>query len=209
LTAETAFDAWRDRPNRRTLDALLTACRPILLRAAGRILRDDPHGAEDLAQDCLLRLAEGAFFGYRRAAGISGWLEQIARNAALGHLRSPARDHEPTDFRVGASEVRVPRGADASSPEIVEARTPETVAIENQERAKIDAALARLRRSGRSENRRYSRVLRAFYLRGLTKAQIAESEGIPHRGGTHSTMRVLLHRARRALVAKIPPPEKD
>lgn len=212
MTPDAIFTAWHDRPNRRTLDALLSACRPILLRATGRILRDDPQGAEDVAQDCLVRLAEGAFFGYRREASIAGWLEQIARHAAVAFLRSPARDHVPHDFRgPAAHEVRAPIGADRSDPAIVDARTPEDDAIEGQTRAKIDEALALLRRSGRPENRRYSRMLRAYYLRGMTKRQIADAEGVPFHpdGRGDQKMRSLLFRARRALVRRLPDPEKD
>jgi RNA polymerase sigma-70 factor (ECF subfamily) len=65
------------------------ACRPRLLAAAGRILRD--HGeAEDAVQDALLS-ALRSLHRFRGEAQLSSWLHRITVNAALMRLRARRR----------------------------------------------------------------------------------------------------------------------
>lgn len=186
-----AFLAWQARPNARTMGRFLAEARPLLLRHLSRHLRDHPDAAEDLAQNCLLRMAEaGALFTFKGTGDLQSWIAVVARNAAVSFLRAPARLELPTDSDEHRREER------SREP------SPEEDAIRAVDRATIDRALARLDGSGR---RRYARILRAHYLEGAPLRVIALREGLPYEigRGRHSVAKGMLYRARKALRREI------
>lgn len=65
---------------------LVARHRPWLVRLATRLLGNDPHGAEDLAQESLLKLHAAARQD-RRPLRIRPWLAVVARNASLDEHR--------------------------------------------------------------------------------------------------------------------------
>ncbi|MCE5241009.1 sigma-70 family RNA polymerase sigma factor [bacterium] len=73
-------------------DALARHTRPLLVRLGGQWLRE-PHLAEELAQETLLR-AYQRLGSLREPAAFVGWLTAIARNWALQRLRSASATEE-------------------------------------------------------------------------------------------------------------------
>lgn len=191
-----AHAAWVARPNARTMGRLLAAARPLLVREALRVVRS-PEAAEDLAQDCLLRISEGAAWTYQARGDLGSWLSVLARNAAVSHMRAPRN----------AREILADEDPDrAPAPEVACDRAgPEALALAGADRDRLERAFAELRADGR---RRYARVLRAFYLQGKSIRDISLDEGLPfmeyserRTNGRANPGKQLLHRARGALRA--------
>lgn len=186
-----AFRAWKDRPNARTMGRLLAEARPLLLRHLSRHLRDHPDAAEDLTQNCLLRMAEeGALWTFTGRGDLQSWIAVVARHAAVSYLRRPM--HRELLADEPEREDRPSRGP-----------SPEDEAILAVERDRLERALSRLEHGGR---RRYVRMLRAYYLDGAPLRSIALSEGLPYARGSgrsSTAAKDLLYRARKALKREI------
>jgi RNA polymerase sigma factor (sigma-70 family) len=176
-------NAWRERPNARRLDLFLADAYPVVLRTLKRMLK----GAavhEDIAQLCMVKVAEGALFTFRATGEIENWLEVIAKNEALDYIREP---HHREQL---AFDPRCP-----DKHERVETITPEMLALDGELRRRVEAAFEVLRHDGR---RQYVRVLRAYYMDGRSLKWIAEDEGLKyhHGRGKGGPAKALLHRAR-------------
>lgn len=196
LPVVAAFLAWQARPNARTMGLFLAAARPVLLRHLTRHLRDDPAAAEDLAQNCLLRMAEaGALFTFKGTGDLSSWIAVVARNAAVSYLRAPARLEIPADDE-HRPEERSPLPS------------PEDDALRRVDRDRIVRGLARLDGAG---HHRYARILRSYYLHGSSLKQIAMAEGLPYVSGhgRQNSAKGILYRARKALRREIEDDELD
>lgn len=81
-----------------SFDILATEYRPMVL-AYLRSMVNDPHLAEDLAQETFLS-AQKAIATFDKEANFGRWLRGIARNKALMHWRSAKRSPLMVDSRV-------------------------------------------------------------------------------------------------------------
>lgn len=141
------------------------------VRRLARAYEADPSLADDLVQEIFLALW-GALPAFRGAASPTTYLFRIAHNRALRHV----------------ARRRARRPVDASAPEAVEAArdpaaSPEHDALESESRARLLAAIRRLR-----ESLRHVVVLR---LEGLSDREIAAALDL-----TPNNVAVRLHRAR-------------
>lgn len=177
--------AWRARPNARRLDLFLADAYPVILRTLRRMLK----GAavyEDIAQLCMVKVTEGALFTFKATGEIESWLETIAKNEAIDYLREPhhrellAHDTHRQPHLEGV--VRT---------------TPEDALLHGENCERLEEVFTYMREQNQ---RRYVRVLRAFYLNGQSLEQIAEDEGLKyHPGrGNGGPVKDLIHRARAA-----------
>jgi RNA polymerase sigma-70 factor (ECF subfamily) len=139
----------------------------------------DSAGAEEVAQEALLRVwKHSAVFDPRRGA-VSTWVLTITRNLAIDALRlRRATPVDPDSF----SSVPSPAGE----------RTPEDAAMATDGVPAVRAALALL-----PHEQRRAVVLAAVY--GKTAAEISESESIPL-GTAKTRIRAGLIKLRAALV---------
>jgi RNA polymerase sigma-70 factor, ECF subfamily len=161
-----------------SFDAFVGPHLPVLLRVAGA-LRRNPHDAEDLVQDTLLR----AFKGLDGFDGASprGWLLTIMRNANINlHRRQrPGLLHDATDL-AGEADRRNPPAPSA-----------EDVAAANMPAPWISDALACL-------SPRHLHVVQLVDVNGLTYDEAAAALGLPP-----GTVMSRLHRARHRMRAHL------
>jgi RNA polymerase sigma-70 factor, ECF subfamily len=165
-----------------SFDAFVCPHLPVLLRVAGSLCRN-PHDAEDLVQDTLIRAYKGldGFDGtYPRA-----WLLTIMRNANINRhrRRRPGLLHDATDL-AGEADRRNPPAPSA-----------EDVAAAHTAARWIADALGCL-------SPRHLQVVQLVDVDGLTYDEAAATLGIPA-----GTVMSRLHRARhrmRAHLAHLP-----
>lgn len=150
----------------------------MLLRVA-RSLTGNPHDAEDLVQDTVIR----AFRGMARFDGVHprAWLLTIVRNANINRhrRRRPALLHDATDLP-DAADRHNPASPSAEDDAIVHA-APEW----------LPGALARL-------SPRHAEVIALVDVDGLTYDEAAAALGIPV-----GTVMSRLHRARHRMRAHL------
>jgi RNA polymerase sigma-70 factor (ECF subfamily) len=139
----------------------------------------DSAGAEEVAQEALLRVwRHAAVFDPRRGA-VSSWILTITRNLAIDALRMRrSLPVDPDDF-VGLAMLSADHG-------------PEEAALAADAAPAVRAALAAL-----PEEQRRALVLAAVF--GRTAAEISESEQIPL-GTAKTRIRAGLQKMRAALV---------
>jgi RNA polymerase sigma-70 factor (ECF subfamily) len=182
-----------DRSDRSSDEALLAgmatgderAATELVRRYQGRVyglaysVLGESAGAEEVAQEALLRVwRHAAVFDPRRGA-VSTWVLTITRNLAIDALRlRRATPVDPDTF----SAVPTPAGE----------RTPEDAAMSADGVPAVRAALAAL-----PHEQRRAVVLAAVY--GKTAAEISESERIPL-GTAKTRIRAGLLKLRAALV---------
>jgi RNA polymerase sigma-70 factor (ECF subfamily) len=142
---------------------------PWVLGVARRMLRDDAE-AEDIAQECFVRLWQNGSELAVGDAGLRPWLRRVAVNLSIDRIRSGRR----TDV---TDEV----------PEQVVAADQLVVLEEGELAARVQAALMAL-----PERQRQALVL--FHFEGLGQSGVAEVLGV-----TEEAVESLLSRARRAL----------
>src|SRR5688572_8378584 len=88
-TADRPFEAFRARPDRDTLRALLKSHQSTVYTVCFQVLRRE-HDAEDAAQEALLEIARGVA-GIREPRAFKRWLCRTALHTALDHLRKRQR----------------------------------------------------------------------------------------------------------------------
>ena len=162
----------------RSFDAFVGPHLPVLLRVAGSLCRN-PHDAEDLVQDTLIRAFTGldGFDGAHPRA----WLLTIMRNANINRNRRqrPGLLHDATDL-AGEADRRNP--ASPSAEEVAATRAPAPW---------IADALGRL-------SPRHLQVVQLVDVDGLTYDEAAAALGIPA-----GTVMSRLHRARHRMRAHL------
>lgn len=151
--------------------ALVDRYAPRVLRYLRQRVRGD-HDAEDLRQETFVRVYEN-LHRYDPSRPFSPWLFTIASRLAVSHLRSerPSAGHEALAF--------VPSGA-----------RPDEIAIKRERDRAVWPLAARVLSD------RQHRAIRLRYAEDLPIKQIAERMGL-----TRTHVKVLLHRARKRLLA--------
>ncbi|MFA6107739.1 MAG: sigma-70 family RNA polymerase sigma factor [Candidatus Latescibacterota bacterium] len=120
------------------------------VHAAVRRVVDDPHEAEDLAQEAFLR-AYRALGGLRDPRALVAWLQRIARDVALNHLRARRRSFvDPVE---------------------VERLAPSALEDEDLEQASLARAMVTLPTEDR-------RLCERYYHGGWTMKRLAEDLGL-------------------------------
>lgn len=161
---------------------LYNAFQPRILRYLTRLVGE--HEAEDLAQEVFVKISR-ALPSFRGDSQLSTWVYQIATNAALDRLRSPAYRRS---FSVEPSDD--PACIEPGSPPALIA--PQAPSAEQQlVRQEMDECLAEYIQ--RLPNH-YRTVFVLSDLEGLQNAEIAEILNI-----TLGTVKIRLHRARAML----------
>lgn len=165
------------REYRAAFELLLPRYRSHVYRLAVSLLRD-PSGAEDAAQDVMLRLWR-ALPGYNGKAALGTWIYAITRNACLSELRKRRPQislHEYLDHP-DAPEDGAPREAQLAAPE------------------QDDSAVASVERLLDRLPERYRQAVTLFYMEDQSYEQTARALDVPL-----GTLKAMLHRARRKLV---------
>jgi RNA polymerase sigma-70 factor (ECF subfamily) len=91
-TLQVPFDAWKARPTRAGLIALLEASRPLVLTLCHQVLRH-PQDAEDASQLVLLELI-GKLGEFNDTTHCRHWLHRVCLHTALNLKRSRSRRQE-------------------------------------------------------------------------------------------------------------------
>src|SRR4051812_10750137 len=86
---EALYEAYRDRGDEAALRSLAERHWPSVFRLAHAIVRDAP-GAEDVAQEALVRVVQAAR-AKKRLDPFAGWLRTVTANEARMFLRSKRR----------------------------------------------------------------------------------------------------------------------
>ncbi len=166
------------------IDGLYRALAPTVTRWVAR-LAGPGADVEDLVQEVFL-VAQRRLPRVREGGGVRTWLYRVAENV-VRHRRRKDRLRRWLSFGGGDDGDRVP------SP----APTPVEELAQRQAIATVYRALDRL-------NPRYRTLMILFELEGLSGEEIAELTGIKL-----ATVWVLLHRARRQLVARLEEQERE
>ncbi len=135
------------------LNSLATTFRPVIYRIAKGLL-GDPDGAEDVAQDVLVRLT-AALPGFRSETDLNPWIYRVTVNRCRDQLRRRVR--RSRDVRV--EDV-------ASSRDLVTEERPEIALDLERAHAAVTEAMDRLPDEQRE-------VLTLRYLAGLPYSEIA------------------------------------
>lgn len=162
------------------LEELYRRHRPGMLALCFRVL-GDWHAAEEALQDTMVTV-------WQRAAGFEGrstgraWLYAIARNHALNRRR---QRRLPTS---GTAELAAMPADD---------KGPEELAVAAAQRAELATALDELPSAQRE-------ILTLTFIAGLSHAETAGVLGV-----AVGTVKSRLHRAKRALAARLTSPDKE
>lgn len=156
--------------------------RPVLA-LVGRMVRD-PALAEDIAQEAFVR-AFRRLDSYDPSYKFSSWLFKIAHNRTIDHLRRRRMDTVPLEASDRSGE---------ETWEVLEAPEEEGPA----HRAEVSELARALEASIRALRPNYRDVLLLRFQGGLAYEEIAEATG-----RTLSTVKVQLHRARKALAKEL------
>jgi RNA polymerase sigma-70 factor (ECF subfamily) len=165
------------REHRAAFELLLPRYRNHVYRLASSLLRD-PAAAEDAAQDVMLRLWR-ALPGYNGKAALGTWIYAITRNTCLSELRK-RRPQVSLDVYLDHPD----EGESAT-------REPSLAAKEQD-----DSAVASVERLLDRLPERYRQAVTLFYMEDQSYEQTARALGVPV-----GTIKAILHRARRKLVA--------
>lgn len=76
---------------------LVSAHRPWLVSLCRSLLSGDHHAAEDIAQECLVRLHATLVHCPDRALAVRPWLSVVARHACIDHFRRAQRQPVPVE----------------------------------------------------------------------------------------------------------------
>jgi RNA polymerase sigma-70 factor (ECF subfamily) len=161
-------------------DASAAFVRRFQRRAYGlaRTIVNDPHAAEDVAQEAFVRAWRYAGSYDARRGTVLTWLLTIVRNVAVDQLR--LRQPEPLDPELLASKLQ-----------LHDIRAARDVYSPIGERDRLRRALTSL-----PSDQRRALLLAAYY--GRTAAEVAELESIPL-GTAKTRIRTAMHRLRDAL----------
>lgn len=152
-----------------SLDALLQAVRPHVMRRCSRVLPLH-QDAEDAAQEALLTIAT-RLDSYEGRGSFAGWVATIATNTARGAYRTMRR-----------------RAAEAGTGDLPERADPRTTSVVAGTRLDVLEALDRLEHD-------HPAAVHAFVLRDLAElsyADVAAQLGVPV-----GTVKARIHTARR------------
>ena len=92
---------------REALGRLAAALRPLICRWA-LVMTGDPHDAEDVAQQVLMRMME-SIEGFDGRSRVTTWVYRITRNASLDHRRRRKRDRRLADKAERLARAEAPR----------------------------------------------------------------------------------------------------
>ena len=92
---------------REALGKLAGALRPLICRWA-LVMTGDPHDAEDIAQQVLMRMME-SMEGFDGRSSVTTWAYRIARNASLDQQRRKKRDRRLADRAEWLARTEMPR----------------------------------------------------------------------------------------------------
>ncbi len=156
LTDRDLLDRWVEREDAEAFHELVARHGRMVLGVCRRIL-GDVHLADDLAQDCFLRLAEQ---GSGKARNVAGWLHAVAANAAKTARRDRRRrEVEPIE------EVQQ-EGFDPA--------TPARVAAWRELEGEVDAAISALPEALRE-------VVVGHFLEGRSHRELGRELGLGDR----------------------------
>ncbi len=149
---------------------------PVLYRYALARLEDE-HEAEDLVEAVFLQAWETLPAFRIGEFAFSAWLHRVAHNLIAAHRRERHSPETLTDEAIEDSEVEDP------------GVWPEEAVLASERRQWVRGALARLRPE-------HQQILALRFVSGLSHAEAAEVLGV-----NPGTVRVLQHRALKALLA--------
>lgn len=139
----------------------------------------DPHHAEDIVAEVLVRIHEHIDDAVDDEGGVTAWVWRTTRNAVIDHYRRTARRREAPGVDDRAGDL----GADGW--------------VDDQQAALADLA-ACVRPLVESLPPTYRRALERTELEGRTQAEAARLEGV-----AGSTMKSRVQRGRRLLAARV------
>lgn len=171
--------------DRRAFDTLVRLYQQRILKLIMRYVHD-PVEAQDVAQEAFIK-AYRALPGFRGDSAFYTWLYRIAINTAKNYL--VANQRRPVDYPF---DVQDPEQREAD-PRLREEATPERMALQEELRATVEAAIAAL-----PEELRTAIMLRE--IDGLSYEEIAAAMQCPI-----GTVRSRIFRAREAIDKWIAP----
>ena len=144
------------RGDAEAIERLSASHRPRAYRTALGVL-GDPHAAEDVAQEAMVRL-QSSLAGFRGDAEVTTWIHRVALNLSLDHIRTRRRR---------AVEVPLDHAAAAPDGDVTD---PHRAVDTSRARAALRAAIERLPEEQRE-------VLALRYSSGLSYGEIARVTG--------------------------------
>jgi RNA polymerase sigma-70 factor (ECF subfamily) len=172
------------RGDKQAFDLLVAKYQRKLFRLLSRLIRDSAE-IEDVAQEAFIK-AYRALPNFRGESAFYTWLYRIAINTAKNALAS--RQRNPVDFELDRHD---PDESPELQARMKDTATPEAMAMTEEIRATVNAAIAAL-----PEDLRTAIVLRE--LEGLSYEEIAETMDCPV-----GTVRSRIFRAREAIDAQL------
>jgi RNA polymerase sigma factor (sigma-70 family) len=154
---------WRDQRDAEAFDTLVTRHAGMVFAACRRILRN-ASDAEDVTQECFLKLAQS---GDRVTTSLGGWLHRVATHQALNRLKQNQR-----------RSIR--------ERSFVEVGDKTDVAAWNDVQSHVDEALEQLAEPMRE-------LVIAHFLNRQTHEEIAAERSIPRRTVSHRIQRGVDH----------------
>lgn len=181
MTLPSLAPTSRDTATRHELEAAIASAAADL-RSAALALTGNPHDADDLIQDTLVRALRFSS-GFRVGTNLTGWLRTILRNTARNGFRDAKR--RPRPLQTDEAQQMMAEVPDRSLAAPVEPDEFETHA---------DRFSGPVRDAVRALPETYRRVFLLASLGDYRYSEIAERLGIPI-----GTVMSRLHRARKAL----------